>query len=492
MRVSIVIPVYNTRPYLRECIDSALNQTHGDTEVIAVDDGSTDGSLDLLKEYGGSIRVVPVPHGGISAALNAGIRAMTGEWFKGLGSDDILHTDAVERLLAAACGPHANGAPPERLVPYGDAETIAGDGSPLGRPYPSPSNPLTTVQQGAMMLDSPYGLSSVSLIHRSAFDDIGTFDARYHIAEDVELNLRLAIRGRYRMLHVPSTIYRYRRRRGQTTAGRLAVARDLRRVSRDCWAGMDPRTREAYAAEYKRLLRAKLFLYGVWARANRAWRPDVHSSSSGGGRAAGPAIGRDCLPRLAYNAAKVRSVQPCVRGIGDLLDYDLLGPRRHAGLGPTAGCASSSSCSTCQGRGTGGTGGTSGGAADMGERGTPRRKAMPGHGDVHAACAVRDAKHGERDGVRHSRGERPRRPRPCARTARRSLGSRLHPCLHALPGPHLRLRGLSHTRSFLARLHAAGLAGALRTGHFPPCPAAFASLDSPLHVPTRLPRPRDL
>ena len=313
MRVSIVVPVYNTKPYLRECIDSALNQTHGDTEVIAVDDGSTDGSLDLLKEYGDSIRVVPVPHGGISEALNAGIRAMAGEWFKGLGSDDILHTDAVEKLLAAARGPHANGVPPERLVPYGDTETIAGDGSPLGRPYPSPSNPLTTVQQGAMMLDSPYGLSSVSLIHRSAFDDVGMFDARYRIGEDVELNLRLTIRGRYRMLHVPKTVYRYRRRRGQTTAGRLAVARALRRVSRDCWAGMDPAARKAYAAEYKRLLRAKLFLYGAWARANKgSGVPDPASSSSSGGLAG--SIGRHWLPRLAYNSVKARSVRPCAQG----------------------------------------------------------------------------------------------------------------------------------------------------------------------------------
>ena len=316
MKVSIVIPVYNTRPYLRECIDSALDQTHGDTEVIAVDGGSTDGSLDLLKEYGGAVHTVSLPGSGISEALNAGIRAMTGEWFKRLDSDDILAPNAVAALAAAAEqeAASARGTSPARLVPYGDSEEIGEDGSLLCRPLPSPSNPLSTVQQGAMMLDVPYGLSTMSLIHRSALDEAGVFDGRYRMGEDVELNLRLVVRCRYRMLHVPGVLYRYRRRRGQATgAGSLAVARGLRRVARDCWAGMDPRTRKEYAAEYKRLLRAKLFLYGVWARANGgSGAPDPASSSPSGGL--GSSIGRHWLPRIAYNAVKARSVRPCIRG----------------------------------------------------------------------------------------------------------------------------------------------------------------------------------
>ena len=316
MKVSIVIPVYNTRPYLRECIDSALNQTYGDTEIIAVDGGSTDGSLDLLEEYGGAVRTVSLPGSGISEALNAGIRAMTGEWLKRLDSDDILAPNAVAALAAAAeQEAAARGAAPARLVPYGDSEEIGEDGSLLHRPLPSPSNPLTTVQQGAMMLDVPYGLSTMSLIHRSALDKAGMFDERYHMGEDVELNLRLLMRGGCRMLHVPGVLYRYRRRRGQATgAGSLAVARGLRRVARDCWAGMDARTRKEYAAEYKKILRAKLFLYGVWARANRGHgAPDPASSSPSGGLAVG-LLGRHWLPRLAYNAVKARSVWPCVRG----------------------------------------------------------------------------------------------------------------------------------------------------------------------------------
>ena len=58
MKVSIIIPVYNTEKYLRECINSALNQTYSEIEIIAVNDGSTDSSLNILKEYDKKIIIV--------------------------------------------------------------------------------------------------------------------------------------------------------------------------------------------------------------------------------------------------------------------------------------------------------------------------------------------------------------------------------------------------------------------------------------------------
>ena len=316
-RVSIVVPVYNTAPYLRECIDSALNQTHQDTEVLAVDGGSTDGSLDILKEYGDAIRLVSLPGSGISEALNAGIREMTGEWFKRLDSDDVLLPGAAAELVAAAeKEASASGKSPARFVPYTDAETIGEDGSLLCGAMPFPSGPLTALQQGAMMLDAAYGLSTMSLVHRSAFGDVGTFDERYGIGEDLEFNLRLTIRGGYRMLHVPKTLYRYRRRGGQTTASWIRVLRQLNRVAKDWLAGMDPARRKEYVGECNRFLRARLFLYGAWAYANRGSNAAQSMPGAGAGSSGGivGAIGRHWLARLAYNAARARSVRPCLRG----------------------------------------------------------------------------------------------------------------------------------------------------------------------------------
>ena len=314
-RVSIVVPVYNTAPYLRECMDSALNQTHGNTEVVAVDGGSTDGSLDILKEYGDAVRLVSLPGSGISEALNAGIREMTGEWFKRLDSDDVLLPEAAAELVAAAeKEAAARGSSPARFVPYMDAETIGEDGSLLCGAAPFPSGPLTDLQQGALMLAEAYGMPIVSLVHRSALGDVGVFDERYRIGEDWEFNLRLTIRGGYRMLHVPKTLYRYRRRGGQTTASWIRVMRQLSRVSSDWLAGMDPALREGYMREHRRFLRARLFLHGAWAYANRG--SNAAQSEPGAGAASGGqgSIGRHWLPRLAYSAFRARSAWPCARG----------------------------------------------------------------------------------------------------------------------------------------------------------------------------------
>ena len=102
MKVSIIIPVYNTEKYLEECINSALNQTYQDIEIIAVDDGSTDNSPKILKKYSDKIRIITKKNGGTASALNAGINKATGDWIKWLSADDVLYPNAVEELILEA------------------------------------------------------------------------------------------------------------------------------------------------------------------------------------------------------------------------------------------------------------------------------------------------------------------------------------------------------------------------------------------------------
>lgn len=102
---SIIIPVYNVAPYLRECLDSVLAQTFTDWEAICVDDGSTDGSGAILGEYAAKdsrFRVFHQPNAGVSAARNKALDEVRGEWIAFLDSDDILHEDFLARLLDAA------------------------------------------------------------------------------------------------------------------------------------------------------------------------------------------------------------------------------------------------------------------------------------------------------------------------------------------------------------------------------------------------------
>ena len=99
MKVSIIIPVYNAEKYLKECIESALAQTYDDIEVIAIDDGSTDDSLKILNSYSDRIKIITKENGGTASALNVGINAMNGEWFKWLSADDVLYPNAIEELI---------------------------------------------------------------------------------------------------------------------------------------------------------------------------------------------------------------------------------------------------------------------------------------------------------------------------------------------------------------------------------------------------------
>jgi len=101
MTFSVVIPVYNVAPYLRECMDSLLAQSAHDWEAICVDDGSTDGSGDVLDDYArrdGRFKVFHLPNQGVAAARNFGIGKVNGEWIWFVDGDDTIHPKALEQF----------------------------------------------------------------------------------------------------------------------------------------------------------------------------------------------------------------------------------------------------------------------------------------------------------------------------------------------------------------------------------------------------------
>lgn len=101
---SIIIPVYNVAPYLRECLDSILAQTFHNWEAICVDDGSSDGSGAILDEYAAKdkrFRVLCQKHLGVSNARNSGIRAGHGEWVAFMDADDAMENRWLETAARA-------------------------------------------------------------------------------------------------------------------------------------------------------------------------------------------------------------------------------------------------------------------------------------------------------------------------------------------------------------------------------------------------------
>ena len=103
--ISVVIPVYNVEKYLRTCLDSVCRQTFSDFEAVCVDDGSTDGSPEILREYerrDTRFRVITQRNGGLSFARNTGMDAARGKYIYFLDSDDWLRPDALEKSFVFA------------------------------------------------------------------------------------------------------------------------------------------------------------------------------------------------------------------------------------------------------------------------------------------------------------------------------------------------------------------------------------------------------
>lgn len=105
VKVSVVIPVYNVEQYLERCLDSIINQTLNDIEIICVNDGSTDKSLEILEKYASNdsrIKILSQENGGHAVATNNGINLATGEYLFLMDSDDILKIDALEKTYNVA------------------------------------------------------------------------------------------------------------------------------------------------------------------------------------------------------------------------------------------------------------------------------------------------------------------------------------------------------------------------------------------------------
>lgn len=100
--VSIIVPIYNVEEYLKRCIDSLVNQTYKDIEIILVNDGSTDSSLNICKEYANQhkiIKLIDKMNGGLSSARNAGLKHCQGEYIAFVDSDDWVEPNYIEVLL---------------------------------------------------------------------------------------------------------------------------------------------------------------------------------------------------------------------------------------------------------------------------------------------------------------------------------------------------------------------------------------------------------
>lgn len=186
--ISIVIPVYNGANYLAEAIDSALAQTYPACEIIVVDDGSSDDGATrrVAARYGDRIRYLYRENGGCGAALNTGIRAMTGEYFSWLSHDDLYLPDKLEQQVRVLAGLEDK----ETLL-YGNYEVMDAGGKTV---HVMRMQDLGSAEQLSVPLfPLTHGIihGCALLVARSLFARHGVFDERLKTTQDYDLWFRM-------------------------------------------------------------------------------------------------------------------------------------------------------------------------------------------------------------------------------------------------------------------------------------------------------------
>lgn len=187
-RISVVLPVFNGRRFLRDAIDSVACQTLPPSELIVVDDGSTDNSLDHLVGYrpGFPVKVLRQANAGQSAARNRAVAAAAGDLLAFLDQDDVWYPAHLEALAAALSADPAAG------WSYSDFDEIDGDGNLVTRGFlrayavGNPKRSVVDCLAGDLMV-----LPSASLLRRAAFAAVAGFDERLSGYEDDDLFVRI-------------------------------------------------------------------------------------------------------------------------------------------------------------------------------------------------------------------------------------------------------------------------------------------------------------
>ncbi len=255
-RISVIIPTYNRASRLAQAIESVLAQTFQDFELIVVDDGSADDTLQVVRRFADRVRYIRQPHRGVSAARNTGIRHGRGEWLAFLDSDDRWLPHKLERQMAAL---EQTG----RKICYTDEIWIRNGCRVNPRRRHRKYDGWIFVHCLPLCIISP---SSV-VIHRRVFETVGLFDETLPACEDYDLWLRITARYPVTFLQEP-LIIKYGGHADQLSRRVSALdryrIRALMRILRD--PGLRPEWRRAAVEELIR--KTRIYLQGCRKRGN--------------------------------------------------------------------------------------------------------------------------------------------------------------------------------------------------------------------------------
>jgi len=168
--ISVIIPVFNTEKYLAEAIESVLSQTLKPSEIIVVDDGSTDGSADIARKFLPAIRLIQQPNSGIASARNTGIKASTGDYLAFLDADDLWNHKKLE-LQVEFLKNH-----PETDMVFGNVQQFV-----------SPELPESFQNKIRLIESAMSGIvAGTMILKKETFLQVGLFNEKLQIGEFID------------------------------------------------------------------------------------------------------------------------------------------------------------------------------------------------------------------------------------------------------------------------------------------------------------------
>lgn len=239
--VSVIIPAYNAEAFIVETVNSALNQTYQDLEIIVVDDGSKDGTVAALEAFGSGIRVHQQPNGGVARARNTGVALATGSWIAFLDADDLWLPDKLERQLASSTAP----------MIFTDRFNIGSRGD-----LPELQSDVTPMHGGdlfvALMRQGNFITNTSVVMRRALFEQMGGFYTGLNGTEDWDLWIRIA--EAHAIGFVPEPLVRYRFHAGGLSRNFARMGRErmqviTRALALERGVALDWRTRRQIWAE---------------------------------------------------------------------------------------------------------------------------------------------------------------------------------------------------------------------------------------------------
>lgn len=236
--VSIIIPVYKAEKYVAETIKSALKQTYKNIEILIIDDGSPDRSIDICRQFTDlRIKIISQPNRGLPGARNTGIRHARGEYLTFLDADDLWLPEKIEKHVE-----HLNNSP-DIGISFSRSEFIDKAGKSLGI-YQIPK--LKNITPALVLCRNPISNGSAAVIRQKVFEKIEFQDNLYGAVEDfyfdeqlnhsnsdatdVECWLRIAIQTNWQIEGIPEALTLYRVNSGGLSANALQQLSSLEAV----------------------------------------------------------------------------------------------------------------------------------------------------------------------------------------------------------------------------------------------------------------------